>query len=159
MSGRDLSAILIAAVGVGAALAQSPLLEGHGPPLVMLGGGIRGAAEFAPHAATLARNSRVIRIQTQNIASVEAGVPLPPKYSVKAESRALYESLDRLGILTTVDLVGHSFGALVALDFALDHPDRIRSLTLAEPPAFGQFQSQSFRPPRICGKCSTSVSR
>src|SRR5262249_6881993 len=30
----------------------------------------------------------------------------------------------------------HSLGALIALQFALNHPDRVRTLTLAEPPAF-----------------------
>ncbi|NOD97114.1 alpha/beta fold hydrolase [Ruegeria sp. HKCCD6228] len=34
------------------------------------------------------------------------------------------------------DLVGHSFGAIVALRLAMEHPDRIRSLTLIEPVFF-----------------------
>jgi pimeloyl-ACP methyl ester carboxylesterase len=33
-------------------------------------------------------------------------------------------------------LVGHSYGGGVALRFALDHPERLRSLTLIEPSAF-----------------------
>ena len=41
-----------------------------------------------------------------------------------------------------MDLVGHSFGALVALDFALDRPDRVRTLVLAEPPAFWVVPSE-----------------
>ncbi|HLF35042.1 MAG TPA: alpha/beta hydrolase, partial [Cyclobacteriaceae bacterium] len=34
-----------------------------------------------------------------------------------------------------LDIVAWSFGAFTSLDFALDHPDRIRTLTLIEPPA------------------------
>lgn len=36
-----------------------------------------------------------------------------------------------------VHLVGHSYGAAVALQMALNHPERVRSLTLYEPVAFG----------------------
>ena len=33
----------------------------------------------------------------------------------------------------SVDLVGHSYGGLVALEFATRHPEKVRSLTLIEP--------------------------
>lgn len=37
---------------------------------------------------------------------------------------------------TPMDLIGHSFGAMVALRIAQAHPDRVRSLTLFEPVFF-----------------------
>lgn len=37
---------------------------------------------------------------------------------------------------TPVDLIGHSFGATVALRLARDHPERVRTLTLIEPVLF-----------------------
>ena len=40
--------------------------SGSGPPLVMLGGGTRGAEEFIPHATLLAGSYRTIRLQTKN---------------------------------------------------------------------------------------------
>ena len=64
-----------------------------------------------------------------------ANRPLPANYSIKTESRALAATLDSLGFTTPVDVVAWSFGALVSLDYSLDHPDRIRTLTLIEPPA------------------------
>jgi pimeloyl-ACP methyl ester carboxylesterase len=60
---------------------------------------------------------------------------MPHDYSVKTEGRALGMALDALALTEPLDLVGWSFGGLVALDFALDHPARIRTLTLVEPMA------------------------
>jgi pimeloyl-ACP methyl ester carboxylesterase len=111
-------------------------IEGAGPPLVMLGGGTLGAGEFAPHARLLGPRFRVVRLQTTNISTAEKRDALPAGYSVRYESEAMRRSLDQLGLGVPLDVVGHSFGALVALDFALEHPGRIRTLTLAEPPAF-----------------------
>jgi len=39
-----------------------------------------------------------------------------------------------------VHLVGHSYGAAVALQIALRHPERVRSLTLYEPVVFGMLR-------------------
>lgn len=110
--------------------------EGLGRPLVMLGGGTPGAAEFAPHARILSSEFRIIRLQTLNVDRAERHQPLPAGYSLDFESAAMARALDELHLDGPLDFVGHSFGALVALDFALDHPDRVRTLVLAEPPAF-----------------------
>jgi pimeloyl-ACP methyl ester carboxylesterase len=112
------------------------IIEGRGSPLVMLGGGTVGAAEFEPHAHILSEDHRVIRLETINVERSRSAEPLPGGYSIRTESAAMARTLDRLKIDRPIDLVGHSFGALVALDYALDHPHRIRTLTLAEPPAF-----------------------
>jgi pimeloyl-ACP methyl ester carboxylesterase len=128
-----------------AIVALQAFAGGKGSPLVMLGGGTIGAAGFAPHAQLLAKDFRVVRLQTLNIERSQKKEPLPPKYSVKIESNAMARSLDRLGIVEPVDLVGHSFGALVALDFALDHPERIRTLVLAEPPAYWIVSPEELR--------------
>ena len=119
--------------------------EGHGPPLVMLGGGTGGAASFAPHATKLAGQFRVVRLESIRMERSRGGQPLPPGYSIDTESAAVARSLDRLGITGPVHVVGHSFGALVALDFALDHPDRVRTLVLAEPPAFWAVPAEQLR--------------
>lgn len=41
------------------------------------------------------------------------------------------------GVREPLDLVAHSYGAALALQMAIDHPERVRSLTLYEPVAFG----------------------
>jgi pimeloyl-ACP methyl ester carboxylesterase len=112
------------------------LIEGSGRAVVMLGGGVYGAAGFAPHADILARNFTVVRLQTLNIDRAQMGQPLPAEYSLDLESAAMTRALDALSLTGPVDIVGVSFGGLVALDFALEHPGRVRTLTLFEPPAF-----------------------
>jgi len=54
-------------------------------------------------------------------------------HSPLVEAEDLARMLDELGT-GPVHLVGHSYGAYTALVFALDHPAKIRSLVLAEPP-------------------------
>ena len=110
--------------------------EGNGPPIVMLGGGTFGAAAFAAHAKILAKQFHVVRLQTLNVEKSQKKEQLPAGYSVKFESAAMARTLHALGITTSADLVGQSYGALIALDFALDHPDLVRTLVLFEPPAF-----------------------
>lgn len=110
--------------------------EGTGSPLVMLGGGTAGAAGFAPHAAELAGEFRVIRLQTMNVDYAENRRALPSQYSIKLESAAMSAALDMIAPTERLDIVGHSLGAVVALDFSLDHPERVRKLVLSEPPAF-----------------------
>ena len=126
-------------------LALLSFSEGEGSPLVMLGGGTLGAGEFAPHARVLAADFRVVRLQTLNIDRAQKKQPLPAGYSLKTESRAMAGALDQLGLTAPLDIAGHSFGGLVALDFALDHPDRVHTLILAEPPAFWAVPPEELR--------------
>ena len=119
--------------------------EGDGSPIVMLGGGTFGAAAFAPHAKILAKQFRVVRLQTLNVEKSQKKEQLPTGYSVKFESAAMTRTIHSLGIPTPIVLVGQSFGALVALDFALDHPDLVRSLVLFEPPAFWAVPQDELR--------------
>jgi pimeloyl-ACP methyl ester carboxylesterase len=60
---------------------------------------------------------------------------LPAGYSVKTESNALDATIHDLGVKEPVDFVAWSYGADVTLDFAIDHPRLVRTLTLIEPPA------------------------
>ena len=125
--------------------ALQAFVEGDGSPLVMLGGGTFGAVGFAPHAQVLARDFRVVRLQTLNVERGQKHQFLPPGYSVKLESAAMTQALDLLNIRGAVDLVGWSFGGVVALDFALDHPDRVHTLALSEPPAFWAVAPEELR--------------
>lgn len=110
--------------------------KGDGRPLVLIGGGLTGWLSWVPHQERLAGSRRVSRAQLLHVQLGLDGEPLPPDYSVKLESGALKNALDDAGIREPVDLVAWSYGAVVTLDFALDHSGRVRTLTLIEPPGF-----------------------
>ena len=122
-----------------ASLSQSVkkvLVDGEGLPVVMLPGGLTDISKLAPHAEDLSRNYKVIRMEHFNIQYADENRELPAYYSVKMESEAIGKTLDSLKISTPVVLAGSSYGAVIALDFALDHPEKIHSLVLFEPPSF-----------------------
>jgi 3-oxoadipate enol-lactonase len=66
-----------------------------------------------------------------------AGSPPLPEASFPAWALALRDSLDAAGI-ARADIIGHSIGGMLAQEFALTFPDRVRALVLyATTPAFG----------------------
>jgi pimeloyl-ACP methyl ester carboxylesterase len=137
---------LIAAIALGCATRQATPrnenmkmltdVRGSGRPLVLVGGGLTGWLSWVPHQERLAGTRRVLRVQPLN---VQAGLDervLPADYSVRMESAALAATLQGHGLDEPLDLVAWSYGALFTLDYALEHPERIRTLTLIEPPAY-----------------------
>ena len=109
---------------------------GKGRPLVLVPGGLTGWLSWEPHAERLSADRKVVRVQLLNVQWGLEGEQLLPNYSVKMESQSLAETLSELGFKRPIDIAAWSYGALVTLDYALDHPDTIRTLTLIEPPAF-----------------------
>ena len=106
--------------------------SGSGPTVVLVGGGLTGWQSWIPIAERLAATRTVIRAQPLSVQLGLENTPLPEGFSIEMESAALEAALDD----TPVDIVAWSYGSFVALDYALDHPERIRTLTLIEPPAF-----------------------
>ncbi len=104
------------------------------PPssVVMLHGLLVGslASWYFTAAPALARSRRVFLYDLRGHGKSEKTLS---GYSVAAMANdlaALSESFDS----NAMDVVGHSFGALVALRFALNHPSRVRKVVLVEAP-------------------------
>jgi pimeloyl-ACP methyl ester carboxylesterase len=118
-------------------------ISGEGNPLVLVPGGLTGWKSWEPFTGYFtAQRRKVVRVQLMN---VEYGIdnrPLPDGYSVGTESNALRAALDSLLLKDPVDIIAWSFGAFISLDFALNNPKRIRTLTLIEPPAIWLLKDQ-----------------
>lgn len=116
-------------------------VSGTGNPLVLVPGGLTGWISWNPHAEKLSPTHKVVQVQ---LLSVDLGLknePLPQNYSVDFEIQALINTLDKLNI-KEADFAAWSYGAEITLSFAIRNPDRVRSLTLIEPPAIWVLRSR-----------------
>ncbi|WP_441248037.1 alpha/beta fold hydrolase [Kitasatospora sp. McL0602] len=101
------------------------------PPLVLLHGGSATAAVWYANIAALSRTHRVHAVDRIG----EAGRSLPGPRQIRrvADLTAWLDGvLDGLGLDDT-DLCAHSYGAWIALTYALRSPERVRRLVLLDP--------------------------
>ena len=102
---------------------------GDGPPVVLLHG-IGGAAPLWEATARGVAGRRVLAWNQPGY----GGTPLIDPLTFPALADALADALPS----PAVDLVGHSMGGMIAMEFAIRHPSRLRRLVLyATTPAFG----------------------
>ena len=106
--------------------------SGRGEPLILLHGGQGDYRSWGAQMDALSRHYRVI--------SYSRRYNYPNQNQLSATYRSAYSDADDLAAfirhldLGPVHLVGTSAGALAALVMAIDHPEMVRSLVLAEPP-------------------------
>jgi pimeloyl-ACP methyl ester carboxylesterase len=109
-------------------------VKGQGEPIVLVPGALSGWLSWIPHAERLSAERMVVRVQLRSVELAEAGEPFPEDYGTLTEREALLATVNDLG-LDSFDLAGWSYGGQVALAFALEYPERVRTLTLIEPEA------------------------
>jgi pimeloyl-ACP methyl ester carboxylesterase len=99
-------------------------VTGDGPAVVLVHAGVANRSMWDDQVAVLKDAYRVIRYDTRGFGETETDAVA---FSNRADIGAL---LDALGE-ASAHLVGLSRGGQIALDFALEFPDRVRSLTVA----------------------------
>lgn len=139
---------LLATAGVAVERGEAPgpggarlhyLTCGEGEPLLLLHGRGAAAAGFTPILAALAAQRRVIALDLPGW-----GLSDKPMFTGRTAQDALrvwmdgaLALLDHLG-LERVDLLGHSMGGFTALGLALEHPERVQRLLLADSGGLGR---------------------
>lgn len=108
---------------------------GQGQPFVMLHAGIAHSAMWDPQFEYFAHKYRVIRYDQRGFGKT---VTTSKEIDRRADLLAL---LDRLGVERAI-LMGCSMGGSTALDFTLEHPERVAALILIDAGASG------FEPPQ-----------
>lgn len=99
--------------------------QGTGEAVVLLHSGLVDRQMWDPQLRALASRFRTVRYDLQGYGRSSATAP----GTNREECLAVLDGLD----IDQCHLVGASFGAEVALDVALGHPDRVRSLALLGP--------------------------
>jgi len=112
---------------------------GRGQPVVLLHATLSSKAQWTTLAQRLARRFQAIALDLHGYGD-NRGLTGPRDFAIDDEIDLVLARLDSvLGCNVPVHLVGHSYGGLVALQFALRHPMLVRSLTLYEPLVLSLF--------------------
>lgn len=109
-------------------------VKGTGEPVVLVPGGLTGWLSWIPHQERLAAKRKAIRVQPIHNELGSAGQIGDPSYTAETERESLRLTLDELGI-AKADFAGWSAGARALIELAIAHSERVRTLTLVEPPA------------------------
>lgn len=113
------------------------IVAGNGEPVVMLHASLSAKSQWQPLIEQLSPQFTTIALDLCGYGDN----PLPEQHrahSIDDETALVEARIDAIaGRDARVHLVGHSYGGLVALRFALRHPRRVASLSLFEPVAVG----------------------
>jgi len=124
-------------IAIGHGITLHYLEAGRGAPVVFVHGSIGDAAYWMDQIAAFSKRYRAIAYSRRyNFPNAN---PAAPGYSAVVDAQDLAAFIKKMH-LGKVYLIGHSYGALTALFFATEHPELIRAVVLAEPPAVSLLQ-------------------
>ncbi len=110
------------------------LEKGKGQPVIFVHGTPADYRAWSSHIELFAEKYRAI--------SYSRRCSYPNKYAGDLRDDTIANNAEDLGALINklgavpAHLIGHSYGAFIAIYCALKHPELVRTLVLAEPPAF-----------------------
>lgn len=116
---------------------------GAGPSVVCLHSNASSSSQWRPLMDTLAPRYRVLAADSYG-AGKSPSWPAERAVTLHDEVELLAPVFDQAGEAFT--LVGHSYGAAIALIAAIEYRDRVRSLIVYEPTLFAVIDSGSPRP-------------
>src|SRR5262249_12913990 len=106
--------------------------EGTGVPVIFVHGSLSDGGYWADQIGPFSKHYRAIAYSRRyNYPNTN---PPRPGYSAVVDSDDLAALIHKLHLGRAV-VIGHSYGALTALFLAAGHPELVRALVLAEPPA------------------------
>lgn len=104
------------------------------PPVLLVHGIGRSLEDWDELTERLSDSYRVIRLDTPGFGFSD---PLPGTVDHLSLGQGIAPVLDALGETRPVHAIGNSLGGSTIMEFAVAHPDRVRSLTLVNSAGFG----------------------
>jgi pimeloyl-ACP methyl ester carboxylesterase len=135
--------------------------SGRGPAVVMIHGNAGSIEDFEFGVIqTLSLNYRVVAVDRPGHGKSDR--PNATTVNVEYQARLLHQALLSLGVTQPV-LVGHSWGAALALSYALQYPTEVSALILVAPAAYpdaGESRFlQAMNKPPIIGEVTLLLAR
>lgn len=132
----------IADVVLGNGMRVRRRVRGRGEPVLLLHGIGCSLEDFDEQVDLLSGRYRCWAVDLPGFGGSD---PMPVPGSVPRLGAFVAAFLDAVGVREPLHVVGNSLGGAVALQFAADHPDRVRSLALADPAGFGRRVTPALR--------------
>lgn len=126
------SAPAIKTVAIGHGIVLHYVEQGTGTPVVFVHGSLSDGGYWADQIGPFAEHYRAIAYSRRY--NYPNDNPAQSGYSAVTDAEDLAGFIHVLG-LGKVVVIGHSYGALTALFLVVKHPELVRALVLAEPPA------------------------
>jgi pimeloyl-ACP methyl ester carboxylesterase len=127
--------------------------HGRGEPILFVHGSASDGRTWKAQRDAISRRYRVVTY-SRRYHWPNAPIPQDADYSMAEQLRDLGSLIQSLAI-APAHLVGHSYGAFLALLLAIEHPNLARSLVLAEPPVFTLFVSNKPKPMELLKLAAT----
>lgn len=119
-------------VDIGQGITLHYVEQGTGTSVIFVHGSLSDGGYWANEVAAFGKNYRAIAYSRRY--NYPNDNPARPGYSAIVDSEDLAALIHTLH-LGKVVVIGHSYGAYTALFLAIKHPELVRALVLAEPPA------------------------